>query len=88
MIHITVCYATSEKQMEIPLQIEESCTIELAIKRSKIQIYFPEIKFSMIKVGINSNIVKLDSNLTENDRIEIYRTLLIDPKEARRLRAK
>ena len=88
MIYITVCYATPEKQIEIPLQIEESCTVELAIKRSKIQAIFPEIKFSNIKVGVNSKIIKLDANLEQNDRIEIYRKLLIDPKEARRLRAK
>ena len=87
MISITVAYATPEKQVEIALSVEESCTVELAIKRSKIIEQFSEIKLADIKVGIFSQMVKLDSNLQDGDRIEIYRPLTIDPKEARRLRA-
>ena len=87
MISITVAYATPEKQVEIALSVEESCTVELAIKRSKIIEQFSEIKLANIKVGIFSQMVKLDSNLQDGDRIEIYRPLTIDPKEARRLRA-
>lgn len=87
MISITVAYATPEKQVEIALSVEESCTIELAIKRSKIIEQFPEIKLSTIAVGIFGQPVKLDSNLQDGDRIEIYRPLTIDPKEARRLKA-
>ena len=87
MISITVAYATPEKQVEIALSVEESCTVELAIKRSKIIEQFSEIKLADIKVGIFSQMVKLDSNLQDGDRIEIYRLLTIDPKEARRLRA-
>ncbi len=87
MINITVSYARPEKQTELALSVEENCTVELAIKRSKIQNYFPEIKFSNIKVGINSKSAKLDARLQEGDRVEIYRELTIDPKAARRLRA-
>ena len=87
MINITVSFATPEKQTELALSVEENCTVELAIKRSKIQEIFPEIKFSNIKVGINSKSVKLDARLQEGDRVEIYRDLTIDPKAARRLRA-
>ncbi len=87
MISITVCYATPEKQVQIALSVEESCTVELAIKRSNILEQFPEIKLSAIAVGIFGQRVKLDSNLQDGDRIEIYRPLIMDPKEARRLRA-
>lgn len=88
MISITVCYATPEKQVQIPLSVEESCTVELAIRRSKIMEPFPEIKFAHIKVGIFSQPVKLDSNVQAGDRIEIYRPLSIDPKELRRLKSR
>lgn len=88
MISLTVCYATPQKQIEIPLNVEESCTVALAIKRSKILEKFPEIMLSNIAVGIFGQRVKLDSNLQDGDRIEIYRPLTIDPKEARRLRVK
>lgn len=87
MISITVCYATPEKQVQIVLSVEESCTVALAIKRSNILAQFPEIKLASVVVGIFGQRVKLDSNIQNGDRIEIYRSLLIDPKEARRLRA-
>lgn len=39
-------------------------------------------------VGIFGRRVALDHKLSEGDRVEIYRPLAIDPKEARRRRAK
>lgn len=87
MISITICYATPSKQVQIALSVEESCTVELAIKRSNILLQFPEIKLANIAVGIFGQRVKLDSNVQAGDRIEIYRSLIIDPKEARRLKA-
>ena len=87
MISITVCYATPEKQVQIELLVEESCTVELAIKRSTIMEQFPEIKLAGMAVGIFGQRVKLDSNLQAGDRIEIYRPLIIDPKDARRIKA-
>jgi putative ubiquitin-RnfH superfamily antitoxin RatB of RatAB toxin-antitoxin module len=86
MINITVCYATPEIQVEMPLLIEENCTVAIAIKRSGILTQFPEIDFADIQCGIYSKKVKLDDLLHENDRIEIYRPLIIDPKSARQLR--
>ena len=85
---MTVAYATPEKQVEIPLVVDESCTVELAIIRSKIMEAFPEIKFATISVGIFGQLVKLDDNLQSGDRVEIYRPLRIDPKDLRRLKAK
>ena len=38
--------------------------------------------------GIFGKRVALDQPLAEGDRVEIYRPLAIDPKEARRLRAR
>jgi uncharacterized protein len=40
------------------------------------------------KMGVFSKIVVAESELSENDRLEFYSPLIIDPKEARRLRAK
>lgn len=88
MINITVSYATPEKQVEIPLVVEENCTVALAIRRSDILKQFPEIRLGETPVGIFSKKVELDSVMRDGDRIEIYRPLLMDPKQARRLRAK
>ncbi len=88
MINITVAYATVTRQLEIALQISESTTIAVAIQRSGIIEQFPEIKLSEAKIGVFSRRAQLDDLLHDGDRIEIYRPLIIDPKQARLLRAK
>ena len=88
VIEITVAYATSEKQVEIQLKIEESCTIAIAIKRSGILRQFPEINLGQAIVGIHNKQKMLDAGLQNDDRIEIYRPLIINPRQARLLRAK
>ena len=88
MIEIFVSYATLQKQVEIPLIVEENCTIALAIARSKIQQQFPDISLANIAVGIYGKRKTLDTIVSAGDRVEIYRALTIDPMELRRLKAK
>lgn len=87
MLNVSVIYATAERQVEIPLQVEASCTVVLAIKRSGILEQFPELTVAELSVGLFSQPVQLDDGLHDGDRIEIYRPLQIDPKQARLLRA-
>ena len=85
MISVTVCYATPEKQVEIALSVENGCIVSRAIQLSQIEKQFPNITIN--HVGIFGRMVSLDHVLQGNDRVEIYRELTTDPKEARRLRA-
>jgi len=39
-----------------------------------------------VKVGVWSRLAALDTPLRERDRVEVYRALQVDPKEARRQR--
>ena len=87
MISVSVFYASKDRQQEITLSVEENCSVALAIARSKIQDFFPEIQLATIQVGVFSKRVTLDTILKEGDRVEIYRPLVIDPKELRRLKA-
>lgn len=88
MIKITVVFAAKEKQIDIPLIVEENCTIALAIARSKIIEQCPEIKLSDNRVGIFGQLATPNTIVTAGDRVEIYRPLTIDPKELRRLKAR
>lgn len=81
---IEVAYALPDKQTLFTLEIEEGVTIEQAILRSGIISEFPEIDLTQQKVGIFGKLKALSDLVKEGDRIEIYRPLLIDPKEARR----
>lgn len=87
VISVEVAYATSAEQVIIPLQVIEGTRVSEAIELSKILLRFPEIDLSKTKVGIFSQVCKLDTVLRQHDRVEIYRPLLIDPMQARRQRA-
>lgn len=88
LIHITVAYATPQQQVELPVTLDAHCNISLAIKKSGILDQFPEIPFPDIEVGVWGKRLPLDGPLHDGDRVEIYRPLIIDPKEARRQRAR
>jgi putative ubiquitin-RnfH superfamily antitoxin RatB of RatAB toxin-antitoxin module len=88
MLAIEVAYATPAKQTIIKLTVESGSTLETAIERSGILEVYPEIDLQLQKVGVFSKIKVLSYKVHEGDRIEIYRPLVIDPKEARRNRAK
>lgn len=87
-INIEVAYAVCKVQRIVKLSVDEGCTIELAIDRSGILLEFPDIDLMKQKVGIFSKQKKLTDIVSEGDRIEIYRPLMIDPKEARKKRVK
>ena len=86
-ITVEVAYAKPSSQKIISINVLEETTIQEAILRSGILDEFPEIDLNENKVGIFSKAATLDSVLHDKDRIEIYRPLLADPKEARRKRA-
>ncbi|EJK2991452.1 RnfH family protein [Vibrio cholerae] len=87
MIHVEVVYALPHEQRVLKLVVEQSATVEEIIRTSGILQMYPEIDLTVNKVGIFSRNVKLDAKVRDKDRIEIYRTLLADPKEIRRKRA-
>lgn len=87
MVDIEVAYATPEQQVIVTVAMEEGATVEAAIKALGLLELFPEIVLSELKAGIFGVACKLDQPVSEGDRVEIYRPLVHDPKEARRQRA-
>lgn len=85
-IPVEVAYASSKQNKVIALEVEQGATVQDAIEQSGICEAFPDIDLSTNKVGIFGKQVSLAQILETNDRVEIYRPLLIDPKEARLLR--
>ncbi|PWW11163.1 hypothetical protein DFO79_11360 [Pseudidiomarina tainanensis] len=87
LIQIEVAYATPAQQQIVKLRVAAETPVQQAIEQSGILQYFPEIDLSQQKVGIWSKAVKLDQQVRDGDRIEIYRPLIADPKAVRRRRA-
>jgi len=87
-INIEVAFARPDVQVIISLTVPEGTTIDQAITLSGVAKKFSEITtINPLKVGIFSKAKKLTDLIQEGDRIEIYRPLIADPKEARRKRA-
>jgi putative ubiquitin-RnfH superfamily antitoxin RatB of RatAB toxin-antitoxin module len=70
------------------LDVDAGTTIGQAIEMSGILQEAPEINLVTMPVGIYGKKKTLDTVLQPRDRIEIYRPLIADPKDARRRRAK
>jgi putative ubiquitin-RnfH superfamily antitoxin RatB of RatAB toxin-antitoxin module len=87
MIDVEVAYATPEQQVIVALNMPVGATVEQAIQASGVLSRFPEIDAINLKTGIFGSVCKLDQSLKQADRVEIYRSLIHDPKEARRHRA-
>lgn len=86
MVNIEIAYGTATKQWLQSLQVAEGTTAREAVRLSGVKEMFPEADIEAAPLGIFGKAVKDDTVLREKDRVEIYRPLLIDPKEARRLR--
>lgn len=85
---IEVAYATPERQALIRIEAVPGCTVRQAIERSGILAQFPEISLERSRVGVFGRPRELDDPVEAGDRVEIYRPLTADPKQARRLRAR
>ena len=86
-ILVEVAYALPEEQVIISIKVPTKFNVKQAIEKSDIQKKFPYIDLSKNKVGIFGKKTTLDHLLKDRDRIEIYRPLILDPKEMRRKRA-
>lgn len=88
-IAVEVAYAaTSDQQRIISLVVPKDATIESAIMQSGLLTEFPDIDLKEVKTGIFGCVLPLSHALQAGDRVEIYRPLAVDPKQARVLRAK
>ena len=85
-IHVSVAYAEPQRQIVREIEVAADATVDHAIAASGILADLPG--FTPAGIGIFGRSVAPDTRLREGDRIELYRPLQIDPKEARRLRAK
>jgi len=94
LILVEVAYASTESQEIVQLRVPRGTVAYDAVSLSKITNIFPEVDINEADLGVFSS--PLDGKrrpssrtyvLLENDRVEIYRPLIISPMELRRQRA-
>ena len=72
------------RQELISLKLEPGSTVGTAIDKSEIADLFRDKDIPAFQAGIWGKPVDRDRPLQDGDRVEIYRPLIMDPREARR----
>lgn len=86
-IEVTVSYAPAARQVEhVALTLPANATVVQALQRSGLLERFPELALRTVQVGVWGRKAELEQVLRNQDRVELYRPLRVDPKVARRER--
>jgi uncharacterized protein len=81
-LHVEVCYSPAAgSTRQVLLTLPAGSTVSDALRQAG-----PEFPFEGLAVGVWGKLRVLTDVLRDKDRVEIYRPLLVDPKEARRQR--
>ena len=86
-MQVEVVFALADQQVLLAVEVESGATVGDAIDRSRLAPQFPECDFRDLQAGIWGKPVDLDYRVREGDRVELYRPLAMDPRDARRLKA-
>ena len=87
-LRVSVVYAGPGDIFDAALELPEGATVIDAIAGSGIRERRPRIEIREDRLGVFARKVAFGTPLRDGDRVEIYRPLRIDPKEARRQRAR
>jgi putative ubiquitin-RnfH superfamily antitoxin RatB of RatAB toxin-antitoxin module len=86
-LRIEVVYALPAGEDAVTLKLLPGATAADAVRASGVLERHPEIDLARQKIGIYGRVVKAQTPLRDGDRVELYRPLVVEPKEARRRRA-
>ncbi len=81
---IEIVLALPGRQELISLAVDADTTVETAISLSAIGDKFPEEDLSSYQTGVWGKLVDRNHPLQDGDRLELYRPLLMNPRDARR----
>ncbi|MES2950069.1 MAG: RnfH family protein [Pseudomonadota bacterium] len=86
-IAVTLVYSTKPREViEVALQLEPGCTVGQALQASGVLAQFPNYALPSFGHGLWGKKVTPSHVLQDQDRLELYRPLTVDPKIARRER--
>lgn len=87
LLSVTVAYSPRAGDAdEVALSLPVGATVADALRASGLEARYPGVAWAELPVGVWSRPCARASALRDGDRVEVYRPLVVDPKEARRLR--
>jgi putative ubiquitin-RnfH superfamily antitoxin RatB of RatAB toxin-antitoxin module len=84
---VEVVYALPDRVIAVSAHVEPGTTVGGVIEQVEFARLVPDVALDDARVGIFGHIVSRDTPVRDGDRIEIYRPLIADPKQARRQRS-
>lgn len=87
-LSVEVVFALTLQQDCTAVVLPEGATLREAIARSGVLARHPQLDLALCRVGVWGRRAALGDRVCDGDRVEIYRPLQADPKEARRERAR
>jgi uncharacterized protein len=86
-IRVTLVYSPSPRKVqEIALELPDGATLSQALQASGISSQFPDLDLQHALAGVWGRKAGLEQVLRDQDRVELYRPLKVNPKVARRER--
>jgi putative ubiquitin-RnfH superfamily antitoxin RatB of RatAB toxin-antitoxin module len=81
---IDVVYGARDEQVITPVSVPPGATVQDALDASGLAARFPDHRLDELPCGIWGKVAERSRRLCAGDRVEIYRPLAMDPREARR----
>ncbi|PCJ15981.1 MAG: RnfH family protein [Gammaproteobacteria bacterium] len=88
-VSVEVAFALPDRQLIMTVEVAPEVSLYDAVLESGILAKFSEIDLDACSLGVFGKTERnpRDVKVKEGDRIEIYRPLIADPKEVRKMRA-
>lgn len=86
-VSVTVVYARAGGTFVREVDVAAGSSLADAVRVSGLLEAEPALAAQALDVGVFGRVRSADTVVRDGDRVEVYRPLTIDPKEARRVRA-
>lgn len=83
-LRVEIVFADKREQRLLSLTVNAGTTVAEAIEQSGLPQLFPTVDTAVLDTGVWGQPAERTHVLRDGDRVEIYRPLLMDPREARR----
>lgn len=87
-LRVTVVYALPDRAWSVPLELPGGATVADALSAAAMEKRIPGLQIHPGHLAIFGRAAGMASVLQDGDRVEILRPLEVDPKQARRRRAR
>ena len=85
-MRVEVVFALPDRQELLVVDLPDGSTVAAAIQMSRLARQFPDVDFDALQAGVWGKPTTRSHVVKEGDRVELYRPLAMDPREARRLK--